>query len=279
MVLTTRKLNSLVSVQPPVNAIPSQRLTVLPCVVRLHERLVAGLLHPVADLVDRGFPGDVLPVIGAGPADLRLGEPPRVEDVLLERGALGAERAAVDRMVRVALDVDHLRGDVLGLVAQRVDDHAAAHGAVGAGGTGLGGARDLQLAHLGVGGGEVEAEDRGADTSDSAEFQEVPAGEIHRPASSLVRDGRVGGPWRAARRDDLTTSLPQGQGRLQVHPMNPRSGVANRPRLGSTSGRSLAATPNQRARVAEYSSTEVVGIQRPSPASLGPSTARVGSWP
>ena len=58
--------------------------------------------------------------------------------------------------------------------------------------------------------------------------------------------------------------------------MNPRSGFANLPRLGSTSGRSLLATPNQRARVAEYSSTEVVGIQRPSPASSGPLMASVG---
>ena len=31
-----------------------------------------------------------------------------------ERGALRAERAAIDRMVRIALDVDHLRRDVLG---------------------------------------------------------------------------------------------------------------------------------------------------------------------
>src|SRR6185295_17104827 len=76
------------------------------------------------------------------------------------------------------------------------------------------------------------------------------------------------------------TLIVAGTGtRAGAQPINPRSGVANRPRLGSTSGRSLLATPNQRARVDEYSSTEVVGIQRPSPASFGPPTARVGSWP
>ncbi len=45
--------------------------------------------------------------------------------------------------------------------------------------------------------------------------------------------------------------------------MNPRSVLANRPKFGSTSTMSLCATPNHRANVAEYSSTEVVGIQRP----------------
>ena len=40
-----------------------------------------------------------------------------------------------------------------------------------------------------------------------------------------------------------------------------------------------ALTPNQLARVAEYSSTEVVGIQRPVLVSSGPLTARVGKVP
>src|SRR4051812_30873826 len=158
----------------------------MPLGVLLDERLVARLLHPLADLVEGLVPGDVLPVIGAGPADLRLDEPPRVQDVLLERGALGAEGAAVDRMVRVALDVDHLRGDVLRLVAQRVDEHAAADGAVRAGRAGFSGAGDLQLAQLCVGGSQVEAEDRGGRPSNRADFEEVPAGESH-PSTSLTR--------------------------------------------------------------------------------------------
>ena len=40
---------------------------------------------------------------------------PIVEDVLLERRALGAERAAIDRMIGIAFDVDHLRVAFLAL--------------------------------------------------------------------------------------------------------------------------------------------------------------------
>jgi DNA-binding transcriptional regulator YhcF (GntR family) len=63
-------------------------------------------------------------------------------------------------------------------------------------------------------------------------------------------------------------------------PMNPRSrDCGNRPMLGSTSGRLLRDTPNQRASVAAYSSTDVLGISRPCPASSGPLSATVGNCP
>ena len=59
----------------------------------------------------------------------------------------------------------------------------------------------------------------------------------------------------------------------------PRLGFAKRPMLGRTVERSVALTPNQVARVAAYSSTLVVGIQRPRPVSSGPLTVRVGILP
>src|SRR4030081_499802 len=46
--------------------------------------------------------------------------------------------------------------------------------------------------------------------------------------------------------------------------MKPRSGLAKRLRFGKTVGISVALTPNHFASVAEYSSTDVVGIHRPS---------------
>jgi len=76
-----------------------------------------------------------------------------VDDVLLERGAFGAEGAAVDGVVGIALDVDDLGGDVLGFVAEGVDNDTAAYRAIGTGGAGLGGAGDFEVAGLGVGGG------------------------------------------------------------------------------------------------------------------------------
>jgi hypothetical protein len=48
------------------------------------EGVVARFLDPVADLVDCLGPGNVLPMIGAGPPHLRLEQPPRIQDVLLE---------------------------------------------------------------------------------------------------------------------------------------------------------------------------------------------------
>src|SRR5436305_3838381 len=85
--------------------------------------------------------------------------------------------------------------------------------------------------------------------------------------------------WRGTEGEASKGWPPRGHDADYAYPINPKSGVPNRPRFGSTTGRSLCATPNHRARVAAYSSTEVVGIQRPSPASLGPLRARVGSWP
>ena len=90
--------------------------------------------------------------IRAGPPHLRLEQPPLVEDVLLERRAFRAERAAIDRMIGIAFDVDDLRDGVLGFVAERVDDHAAADRAVRAGAARLGRARDLERLRLRVDG-------------------------------------------------------------------------------------------------------------------------------
>jgi hypothetical protein len=61
--------------------------------------------------------------------------------------------------------------------------------------------------------------------------------------------------------------------------MKPRSGLLNRPRLGKTVGISVAESPNHFAMVALYSSTLVVGIQRPVLVSLGPPTASTGNDP
>jgi hypothetical protein len=61
----------------------------------------------------------------------------------------GQRRALIDRMIRIALDVHHRRLDVARAIAERVDNHAAAHRAKGTGGTRFGRARDFQLSRLG----------------------------------------------------------------------------------------------------------------------------------
>jgi len=68
-------LNSFVSVQPPVNAMPSQRLTVRPR-GSFSTNVASRVFLTRRLIVERLVPGDVFPVIGSGTAHLRLGEPP-----------------------------------------------------------------------------------------------------------------------------------------------------------------------------------------------------------
>src|SRR5207237_175277 len=79
---------------------------------------------------------------------LRLQQAPLIQNILFERSSFGAERAAIDGVVRVAFDVHHLRGDILRAVTDRIDDDPAAHRAVGTGRARLVGAGDFQRAQL-----------------------------------------------------------------------------------------------------------------------------------
>ena len=167
------------SVQPPVKAMPSQRLTVWPAGVLLDESVVAGLLHLLRDLSVGLIPGNVFPVGGSGTAHLRLEQAAVVENVLFERRALGAERAAIDGVIGIALDVHYLRDGVLGLVAERVDDHAAAHGTIRAGAAGFAGAGNFEALRLGVERGEIKSEGGKAGAAKNGAFEKSPARELH----------------------------------------------------------------------------------------------------
>src|SRR5712692_267740 len=90
-------------------------------------------------------------------------------------------------MVGITLDVHDRRLHVLGLVAEGVDDDAARHGAVGADAAGLGRARDLQLAHLGLGPGDVEAECDAAPSGRRIEEGTTTPGNLLYGASGAIR--------------------------------------------------------------------------------------------
>src|SRR5260370_28343113 len=109
----------------------------------LNEGVVARFLYSLPDLVNGLRPRNVFPVIGSRPPHLWLQQPSRIQNVLLERRSLGTQGAAIDGMIRIALHMNHLRRHVLGLVANRVNDDAATHGTVRAGGSRLSGARNL----------------------------------------------------------------------------------------------------------------------------------------
>src|SRR2546428_180359 len=73
-------------------------------------------------------------------------------------------------------------------------------------------------------------------------------------------------PWIPTRRLPWARPAPVAHDQRAApgaaYPRKPRFRFAKRPMLGSTSGMSESATPNQRASVAEYSSTDVDLIQQ-----------------
>src|ERR1700674_2686518 len=126
--------------------------------VLLDKCVVARLLHLLRNLGVSLVPRDVFPVGGSGTPHLRLQQAAVVENVLLEGRSLGAECAAVDGVVGIALDVYDLGDCVLGFVAQGVDDHTATDRTIRTGAARLAGSRNLERIRLGVNRGQVKAE-------------------------------------------------------------------------------------------------------------------------
>ena len=117
--------------------------------------------------------------VGSGTPHLRLQQAPVVEDVLLERRSLRAERAAIDGMVGIALDVDDLGDRVLGLVAQGVDDHATTDGTIRTGAARLAGAGNLEGLGLSVNRSQIKAEGGETGSAEDGAFEKSPARELH----------------------------------------------------------------------------------------------------
>src|SRR5205085_6713664 len=132
----------------------------VPLVILCNERRIARVFNLPRDLIESVVPRDVFPMIRTGPPHLRFQEPALIQNILFERSAFRAERAAIDRMIWIALDVHDLRRGVLGSVTQSMDDHAATDRAVGTGRACLGGACDLERLRLRAHRRETEAESR-----------------------------------------------------------------------------------------------------------------------
>ena len=117
---------------------------------RLEVR-VAVFLHELDDARHRLVPADALPFLAARLAHLGVLQAVGAVDEIEQAGALRAQRAAADRMVRVALDVDDAAAHVLGAITQGVHDQAATDRAIGAGVAGFDGAGQLEVARFGKG--------------------------------------------------------------------------------------------------------------------------------
>src|SRR6516165_11972894 len=95
------------------------------------ESIVARLLDLRGNLGNRLIPRNVFPFGATRSTHLWFQEAPVVQNILLQGRALRTERATIDGVVGIAFDVNHLRGYVLGAVANGVNDDAATHRTVG----------------------------------------------------------------------------------------------------------------------------------------------------
>src|SRR5262249_8859601 len=148
---------------------------------------IARLFHLLGDCVKHPIPALFFPMIGTGSAIERFSQTRVIDNIVLERDAFGAERAAIDRMIRIALDVDHCRAcHILRSVAERVYDDAATDCAVWTGRTRFGGARDLQLTHGRVCQREIETESERSHAANRSDFQKISSRNSHMISSRML---------------------------------------------------------------------------------------------
>ena len=103
---------------------------------------------------------------------------------------------------------------------------------------------------------------------------------LHESSTFTTKAPKTRWPVRKERRYAavLTVAVPGGAPvGMRYDARKPRSGWENLDKFGKTAPSWLDGTPNQRASVAPYWSTAIVGIQRPSfSASLGPPSVNCG---
>src|SRR5207249_7802749 len=107
------------------------------------------VLREARDAVEGLVPRDAHELVRSWRAVLRVPEPVGAVHEIEQARALGAERAAIHRMIRIALDMNDLGRSVLGFVAEAVHKDTAGDRAVRAGVACLRGALQLVLAYLG----------------------------------------------------------------------------------------------------------------------------------
>src|SRR5690606_32942797 len=109
---------------------------------------VAVILDQAGNTLDRLVPADALPLVGTRRAVLGVLQTVFTVDIVDQAGALGAQRATADRVVRVALDVEDPLLGVLRTVPQAVHQYTATDRAIGAVVTCFLGAQQLVLPGL-----------------------------------------------------------------------------------------------------------------------------------
>src|SRR5262249_22730581 len=96
--------------------------------------------------IERKIPGNRFELCRARRPIHGMPQPCRSVDDVQQSRSLWTKGPAVDRMIWIALDVDHIRFGILRFIAQRVNQDAASDRAIGAGVAGLFRANKLELA-------------------------------------------------------------------------------------------------------------------------------------
>ena len=109
------------------------------------KTLISGFLDQPRHAFKSLIPGDGFPVGCTGCPVKRLGQTLIVDYEFFERNPLRAQCAAINWAVRISLDMHYCGFDVAGPVTKGVNNHAAAHGAVGTDAVSLCCTRDLQF--------------------------------------------------------------------------------------------------------------------------------------
>src|SRR5204862_4252072 len=192
--------------QPPIDGQALRRLR--------HEIRIAILLHELGDATEGLVPGDRLPFVGTRRAVLGKRQAARAVDEVDERCTLRAQRAAIDRVIRIALDVEDTRAGILRAIAEAVHQNATGHGTVGTGIACLGGPRQLEFAYFGqrCGGGEAEQHEARARQGSASYLQELAPRHVSHGKSPLacLQTGEVYTPLRRGATTETLRTLRCG---------------------------------------------------------------------
>ena len=102
-----------------------------------------------------------------------------VDYELPQRDPFRAERAPIDRIVGIALDMDDRRFHVAGFVAECVNDHAASHGTVRADAVRFRGSGDLEFSGLRECWRDVKSKSGRYRSTSQDTLDETPTAEFH----------------------------------------------------------------------------------------------------
>ena len=152
------------------------------CGIFFNEVGVAIILHQPCDTGDGLVPTDARPFVGAWRTVFRVFEALLTVNKINQPGALGAQRATADRVIRVAFNMENARLGVFCPITQAVHQNAATHRAIGAVIAGFFGTQQFVLTRricLSKSGGKTECRYGSGRNSGRTKFDELSSSDVH----------------------------------------------------------------------------------------------------